>query len=62
MRAEFVFAIPKEDLQDEARERIGRTLTEEEISTAAEGIEAGLTFDIETIFAAAIEMAVKRHS
>ena len=47
---EIVFAITKEDLQFEAKERIGRILTDEEIHIAKKGLERGLLTDIETVY------------
>ncbi len=47
---EIVFAISKEDLQFEAREKIGRELTKEEILIAKKGLENGLLFDIDTVY------------
>ena len=47
---EIVFAITKEDLQYEAMEKIGRTLSEDEIEIAKNGIEEGLLFDIDTVY------------
>ncbi|MDD2285760.1 MAG: hypothetical protein PHQ11_10225 [Paludibacter sp.] len=47
---EIIFAITKEDLQFEAKERIGRELTEEEIYIAKKGLESGLLTDIGTVY------------
>jgi len=47
---EIVFAITKEDLQYEAKEKIGRELTDEEIQTAKKGLESGLLTDIDTVY------------
>lgn len=49
---EIIFAITKEDLQFEAKERIGRELTEEEIHIAKKGLENGLLPDIGTVYQA----------
>jgi hypothetical protein len=46
----LVFSITLEDLQGEALEKIGRTLTEEEIRIAKKGLEFGLLTDIDTIY------------
>jgi len=54
-----VFAIRIEDLQGEAIQRIGRKLTKEELYKASKGIEAGLSFDNDVVFATAIEEAVE---
>jgi hypothetical protein len=56
----IIFSITTEELQDEAIRLIGRKLTDEELYTARKGIEAGLSFDIETVFKTAIEEAVKK--
>lgn len=47
---EIVFAIRKKDLQYEAKEKIGRELTEEEIEVAKEALQFGLLTDIDTIY------------
>jgi len=47
----IVFSITLEELQIEALEKIGRTLTEEEIHIAKKGLEFGLLTDIESIYA-----------
>ena len=47
---EIIFAITKEDLQFEAKEKMGRELTDEEIRIAKKGLEWGLLTDIETVY------------
>ncbi|MBI4187653.1 MAG: hypothetical protein HY529_00420 [Chloroflexi bacterium] len=47
---ELVFSITLEDLQTEAMEMLGRTLTEEEVETAKDGLYEGLLFDIDTVY------------
>ena len=56
---EVIFAVKVSDLQNEARQRIGRELTEEEMISASKGVESGLSFDIDTVFATAIDEAVE---
>lgn len=56
---EILFSVTAEELQNEAVNRIGRKLTDEELYTATKGIESGLSFGIETIFRAAIDSAVE---
>ncbi len=46
----IIFAITIDDLQFEAKEKIGRELTEEEIHIAKKGLEWGLLTDIETVY------------
>ena len=46
----LVFSITIENLQSEALEKIGRSLTEEEIQVAKKGLEFGLLTDIDTIY------------
>ncbi len=47
---DLVFSITLEDLQSEALRIIGRTLTEEEVYIAQNGLEFGLLTDIDTVY------------
>lgn len=58
---ENIFSIPVESVQEEATRIIKRRLTEEELLSVKKGIEWGLLTDIDTIYRAAIEMAVDIH-
>ena len=49
---ENVFVITKQDLQYEAKEKIGRKLTEEEIEIAKKGLECGLLTDVDSVYRA----------
>jgi hypothetical protein len=49
-KEELLFYISKETMQHEAMRTIGRYLTEEELDIAKDGLEWGLTFDIETVY------------
>lgn len=49
-KKELMFSISLEDLQYEALEKIGRTLTDGEIQVAKKGLEFGLLTDIDTIY------------
>lgn len=56
---QILFSVTVEELQDEAVNRIGRKLTDEELYTAQKGINLGLSFGIETILRAAIDDSVE---
>ena len=49
-KEELLFYITKETMQNEAQEKIGRTLTDEELHIARKGLESGLMTDIDTVF------------
>lgn len=49
-KEELLFYIDRETMQYEAMRTIGRYLTEEELEIAKEGLEWGLTFDIDTVY------------
>lgn len=53
-----VFIVTVGDIQQESMRLIGRELTDEELYIAAKGIDWGLSFDIYTVFKAAIDEAV----
>jgi hypothetical protein len=53
--SEYVFAISVEDLQYEAKEKLGRKLTEEEIEIAKKGLEYGLLTGIDSVYGAIFE-------
>jgi len=47
---EILFYISKETIQNEALEKIGRYLTEDELLIAKEGLEWGLMTDIDSVY------------
>ena len=56
---EILFSVSVGWVQAEAKEYINRKLTEAELLYVKKGIEEGLNFDIETVFEAAIDEAVR---
>lgn len=54
-----LFEISIDWVQDESEARIGRQLSEYELSAVKKGLECGLLFDIDTVFKTAIENAVE---
>lgn len=54
----IAFIVTAGDIQRESARLIGRQLTNDELYTAIKGIDWGLSFDIGTVFQAAIEEAV----
>ncbi len=46
----ILFAITTEDIQNEAKEKIGRELTLEELLIAKKGLESGLLTDIQSVY------------
>ena len=57
---ELIFSITLEDLQYEAIEMLGRTLTEEEVNIAKDGLEWGLLTDIDTVYRTIFFEMIKR--
>ena len=55
----ILFVVTAGDIQQESIRLIGRKLTDDELYFAAKGIDWGLSFDIDTVFKAAIEEAVE---
>ena len=49
-KAKPLFTIAVEDVQSVALERLGRTLSDDELLTAKKGLEWGLLTDIDTVY------------
>ena len=54
-----IFKIYEYEVQEFAEERIGRQLSDEELSIAKKCLESGLLFDIGTVYKASIDTAVE---
>ena len=52
---EVIFIITREEIQQQAVERIGRRLTDDEIHVVQKGLQSGLLFDIDSVFDAVFE-------
>lgn len=61
-KEDLLFYISKETMQDEAMRTIGRYLTEEELDIAKDGLEWGLTFDIETVYNTVLFEMIKNNN
>jgi hypothetical protein len=57
---DILFYISKETLQYEAMQKIGRSLTEEELDVAKKGLEWGLMTDIDTVYNAILFEMIKK--
>ncbi|MBI5892924.1 MAG: hypothetical protein HZB79_04630 [Deltaproteobacteria bacterium] len=53
--SDILFVITREDVQYEAKEKLGRELTEDEIEIAKKGLECGLLTDIDSVYDAIFE-------
>ncbi len=56
---EILFSVSVGWVQKEAEQYINRRLNDSELLLVKDGLEEGLGFDIETVFQAAIDEAVK---
>ena len=57
---ELLFYINKETIQDEAMQKIGRHLTEEELDIVKDGLEWGLMTDIGTVYNTILHEMIKK--
>ena len=56
---DLIYFVTKDQLQNEALEKIGRELSFCEMNIVKKCVQSGLSFGIETIFAAAIDVAIE---
>lgn len=49
-KEDLLFYITKEAMQNEAMQKIGRHLTEDELDIAKDGLDWGLMTDIDTVY------------
>lgn len=61
-KTEVIYPITIGDLQNDAVERIGRELTDDELHIARKCVESGLSFIMDITLKAAIEEAVDKNS
>ena len=59
-REELLFYITKEDVQNEAIEKLGRQLTDDELHIAQKGLDWGLTTDIDIIYKTIFDEMIKQ--
>ena len=59
LRERLLFYVTEEEIQERAKQKIGRRLTDPELEHAAAGVSSALCFGLDTVFDAAIEEAVE---
>lgn len=58
-KAKPLFTIAVEDIQSVALERLGRTLSDDELLTAKKGLERGLLTDIDAVYSAIFDEVIE---
>jgi len=59
IQSKYIFKIAYTEVQDEAKQYIGRELTADELQQVKKGIEWGLLTDIDTVLHATIDETTK---
>ena len=53
-----LFVVVEDDIQEFAKQKIGRKLNDEELYSVSKGIEAGLSYGLDVVFSTAIDDAI----
>jgi hypothetical protein len=59
MAGRILFSVSESYVQEYAKERIGRELTEEELHSVGKGLDSGLGWDLDVVLDTAIDEAVE---
>jgi hypothetical protein len=59
MAKRILFSVSESYVQEQAKERIGRELTEEELHSVSKGLDSGIGWDLDVVLGTAIDEAVE---